>query len=78
MTKEGGGKVLFWLAVLPAETGRAARSTVVNGRPATKGKETCEKFRQMKTHSMFLSGSHPPALLLGMSAMVWQRGRRRE
>lgn len=34
----GGRKVLLWLAVLPAETGRAARSTVVNGRPATKGK----------------------------------------
>jgi len=43
---EGGGGDALVLAVLPAETGRAARCTV-----ATKGKKTCEKFRQMKTHS---------------------------
>lgn len=79
VTEEGGEeKWLLWLAVLPAETGRAAHSTVVNGQPATKGKRRVKSSGKWRRIQCFLSHSHPPASLLGMSAMARPRGRRRE
>lgn len=52
VTKERWGKVFLCLDILPAEIGRAARRTVESWRLATKGGETCEKFRQMKMPSV--------------------------
>lgn len=80
VTKERWGKVFLCLDILPAEIGRAARRTVESWRLATKGGETCEKFRQMKMPSVgvffffFLSDSHPPTSLLGMSTEAQTRG----
>lgn len=51
---------MLWLAVLPAETRRAARSTALNEQTTTKGRRR-EKFRQMKTHSAVFV---PPSRLI--------------
>lgn len=47
----GGKRGCFGLVVLPAEAGRADGDAAVKERAATKEGKTCEKFRQMKTHS---------------------------
>lgn len=58
--RRGEEKWLLWLAVLPAETRRAARSTALNEQTTTKEKRR-EKFRQMKTHSAVFV---PPSRLI--------------